>query len=432
MATVSSLAMWFAKNSGNVEIVWLGWQINTTLSFFLLTFFILFSSLFIFFLFLRKIFLFPFKIKNKIRTNKIKKAKIALEEGLLASAYDEKEKVLVSYNKAKKYLSTTPLYLLLKLQNYLIKGNQAQCFNTYKRMLDFSASRPLAIKGLILIANKNRDTELFSNMLGYAKKFKVPLEFFLFEAIRFCTKNAKWSKLKELTNQYPRRLSYEGKNAISILNFNLAKENLEEGKPEKAKKLLEEIFTKKIYFPNYIELYCNLDIEKNEKNLKRILKSYWRNFPHSNILEFVLKNFNNLNILEKTKLLIDILEGHNNLYLKYLLLGEVKAKAKVWGDSKKDLLKSIELYPNKKAYHLLVHIEEQTSCNKNKIKNWLNLAKYCKDKLWQCKLCSFEQEDWSIYCENCNNFFTFLNQGIHNNKEFEHGLLLSNNNLKIA
>ena len=35
MATVSSLAMWFAKNSGNVEIVWLGWQISTTLSFFL-------------------------------------------------------------------------------------------------------------------------------------------------------------------------------------------------------------------------------------------------------------------------------------------------------------------------------------------------------------------------------------------------------------
>ena len=64
-------------------------------------------------------------MKNKIRTNKIKKAKIALEEGLLASAYDEKENVLISYNKAKKYLSTTPLYLLLKLQNYLIKGNKA-------------------------------------------------------------------------------------------------------------------------------------------------------------------------------------------------------------------------------------------------------------------------------------------------------------------
>ena len=93
---------------------------------------------------------------------------------------------------------------------------------------------------------RNRDTELFYNMLGCAKKFKVPLEFFLFEAIRFCAKNGKWTMLRELTNQYPRRLSYKGKNAISFLNFNLAKENLEEGRPEKAKKFLEEIFAKKI------------------------------------------------------------------------------------------------------------------------------------------------------------------------------------------
>ena len=87
--------------------------------------------------------------------------------------------VLKNYNKAKKYLNETPLFLLLKLQNYLIKGNEAQCFNTYKRMLDFPASRPLAIKGLILIANKKSDTELFSNMLNYAKNFNVPLEFFM-------------------------------------------------------------------------------------------------------------------------------------------------------------------------------------------------------------------------------------------------------------
>ena len=52
-------------------------------------------------------------------------------------------------------------------------------------MLDFPASRPLAIKGLILIANKNHDTELFSNMLTSAKTFKVPLEYFIFDAISF-------------------------------------------------------------------------------------------------------------------------------------------------------------------------------------------------------------------------------------------------------
>ena len=53
MASVSTIAMWFSKNSGNIEIVWLGWQISTSLSIFLLTIFIFFFFL-ILFLFLKK------------------------------------------------------------------------------------------------------------------------------------------------------------------------------------------------------------------------------------------------------------------------------------------------------------------------------------------------------------------------------------------
>ena len=137
-------------------------------------------------------------------------------------------------------------------------------------------------------------------------------------------------------------------------------------------------------------------------------------------------------MLEKVKLFINILEGHNNLYLKYLLLGEIKAKAKVWGDSRKDLLKSIELFPNKKAYLLLVHIEEQTSCNKNKIKNWLDQAEFCNDKQWQCKICSYEQEEWSIHCENCNNLLTFFNKVLQPEEKSKEDFIINNGNLKIA
>lgn len=432
MASISSIAMWFSKNGGNVEIVWLGWEISTSISFFLLTTFILFFVFFLLFLFLKKIILLPFKIRENIKQYKIKNAKIALEEGLLASAFEEKEKVLKSYSKAKKYLNETPLYLLLELQNYLIKGNEAQCFNTYKRMLDFPASRPLAVKGLILIANKNSDTELFSNMLNSAKTFKVPLELFIIDAVKFCIKNSSWSLLKKHTNETTKKYTANIKHAISFLNFNIAKKNIEEGNPEKAKLILEKIFSSKIYYPDYIDMYCNLNLQKNDKELKRILKSYWKIFPHTNILDCVLKNFSNLNISEKVKLLITLLEGHNDHYLKYLLLAEIKAKAKIWGDSKKDLLKSIELYPSKKAYLLLAHIEEQTSYNKNEVKKWLDLANDCEEKQWKCQYCSFKLKNWSFFCENCNNLLSYINQGNNYEKKNNKELLSNNNSLKIA
>ena len=46
MASVSSIAMWFSKNGGNIEIVWLGWEVNNLFLFFfnyLLYFFYLFN-----------------------------------------------------------------------------------------------------------------------------------------------------------------------------------------------------------------------------------------------------------------------------------------------------------------------------------------------------------------------------------------------------
>ena len=68
---------------------------------------------------------------------------IALER-FISITYEEKGKVLKSYNKAKKYLNDTPLFLLLKLQNYLIKEMKHNVLILIKECLDFPASEPLA------------------------------------------------------------------------------------------------------------------------------------------------------------------------------------------------------------------------------------------------------------------------------------------------
>ena len=414
MTAISTVAMWFSKNTGSVEVLWLGWEVSTSLSIFILIIFIALFTVFIIFIFLHKFFSLPFKIKNNLKRYRIKKATSALEEGLLASVYGEKPKVLKNYSISKKYLTETPLFLLLKLQNNLIKGNEAECFNTYKQMLKFHSSRPIAIRGLISLATKNNDKVLFSNMLNSAKTFKVSLDYFINEAFYFCIKNNNWRILKDHADKERKRNNKNIKSILSTLNYNLAKQCYEKGHREKANIILREIFSSKVFFPPSVELYCKLNTENSQRNLKKILRSYWKYFPHYNILDCVLKNFKNLSILKKVKILIELLEGHDELYLKYLLLGEIKAQAKIWGDSKKDLYRSIELFPNKKAYLLLVSIEEHTTCNKEKIKNWLTLAQNCHNELWKCKSCFSVQKEWNVYCENCNSLFSFTHQGYNN------------------
>ena len=409
MASVSSLAMWFTENSGEINLIWLGWEISTSFSIFLVTIFCTFFFLTVVFFYIYKIFSFPMKIKNNIQKYRVRKANIALQEGLIASINNETTKVIKNYNYSKKYLKETPLLLLLKLQSHLIKNDEAYCFNTYKKMLGFPSTRSIAIKGLITIASKNNDLELFSNMLESANTFKLPLNIFLSEAYKFSKKNNNWSILKK----YIKKKSKNNKenNIISILNYNMAIDYFKSGELEKSSALVSEAIENRIYLPPVIQLYCKIKKTVPERYLKNILSQYWKNIPHPNILNCVLDNFNNLNINKKVKLLIELLEGHDNLYLKHLLLGEIKAKAKIWGDAKNDLIKSINLYPNKKAYLLLVFIEEQTFRNKDKIKEWLDLASTSNDTLWKCSSCFYTQKDWEVFCENCKSILTFDHAG---------------------
>lgn len=433
MASISTVAMWFSSNGGRIEMLWLGWRVEMSLSFFILAFLITLFVAFILFRFFFGLIVMPFRVQKILKIKRIKKANLALEEGILASVYGDKQKILQGYTLSKKHLADTPLSLLMRLQGNTIKGNDAETFNTYKKMLKYTASRPIAIKGLISLSAKNDDKELFLNILNSARKNNVSLIYFISEAFNFSLKNNNWEILKEYASKEKIKNNKNMKNFLNILDFYLAKQDYEKGKFENAKNILKKSFASKVILPPAVDLYLKLNIKNKYRGLKILLKEYWKFFPHESILKFTLNNFNQLNILEKVKLLIEILDGHDNLYLKYLLLGEIKAKAKIWGDSKKDLLKSIEIFPNKKAYQTLISIEEETTYNKERIKAWLALARSCQEKLWECQSCLTLKHDWNIYCENCNNLFTFSHKGFNHKPNASGSEILSNRSfLKLA
>mgnify|MGYP007000353225 len=65
------------------------------------------------------------------------------------------------------------------------------------------------------------------------------------------------------------------------------------------------------------------------------------------------------------KIISKILVKNNHLYYKYLILGKLKYKAKIWGSSKSDLKKSISFKPSKEAYYFLYKIEKKLKTNES-------------------------------------------------------------------
>ena len=315
--------------------------------------------------------------------------------------------------------------------------NFAPCgsfFPTQKNVFQWMlcSSSPIAIRGLISLASKKKDQELFSNILSTSKIKKIPISSFINDAFDFCFINNNWNILIDHIANRKKKDIKNIKPILSVLQYYLAKQSYEKGDLNEANNILKKIMESKIFLPPIVEFYFKLNLKSSKTRMKNILKDYWQYFPHFNILDCVLNNFTNLNILEKVKLLIEVLDGHDNLYLKYLLLGEIKAKAKIWGDSRKDLLKSIEIFPNKKAYLTLITVEENTTYNKAKIKDWLELSKSCSEKLWKCEVCLTVKQEWEIYCKNCNSLFSYSHEGHNSLFKLNSNQFKKNNLLKIA
>ena len=430
MSVVSSIAMWFSNNSGIIVITWIGWKIETSISFFILS---LITIIFIFVLLIItivKIYLLPRRIKNNLNKYKFKKAQNAMYDGLIASTYGNLEALNKNFNLSKKISNQHPIFLLLRLQNFIGRKNEVECFKTLTKMLEHRSTQPLAIKGLINIAQKNKDQELFVNMLNKAKEYKVSVKWFIEEALNFCTYNNSWEVLEDFLNNNKEKKNSDLLHILSLINLYISSNFFQKGLVSKSKQYALKAYKINPTFPPIIELYCKLNIAKTNRSLIRKLTRYWLEFPHPNIIDCLEHGTKNKDPKISIKYL-NIIFSSSDSYLKYLILGEIKLKAKVFGEAKSDLKKSISIRPTKRAYKNLILLEKSLSNNPYKIKKWESLVADANDSLeWKCKACGFKQQVWNIFCTNCKYFDGLVwqtNQGIIENSD----RLLKNPNFNI-
>ena len=165
-----------------------------------------------------------------------------------------------------------------------------------------------------------------------------------------------------------------------------------------------------------MELYCKLNLAKNQNQLIKTLKKYWLVNPNPNIEQCLENSFTEKDALSKLKIISKILVKNNHLYYKYLILGKLKYKAKIWGSSKNDLQKSISFKPSKEAYYFLYKIEKKLKTNETLTQELkLLYDKSTNDIYWKCYICDLSYNNWYPFCNSCGSFNSIQNIKINEN-----------------
>ena len=416
MTIISSLAMWFSNSEGKVIIDWFGWQVITSPSFLIISVLLIFFLIYIMLSLTFSLFSIPKKILLKIEKRKKNNALIALNEGIIASFYGNKKEVLKNLNIAKKSLNNTPLLLLLELQNSLYKGEKNNTFTLLNKMLDIKVLKPLAIKSLIAYSIKNKDQKLFNNILSKSLDKKIDFSWIQKDIFKFCIQNNSWN---DLSNYLEKKISAKNKTnkeILSITYFQTALSHYYLKETDKAKNFLKRALKLNNFFPPFMELYCKLNLAKNQNQLIKILRKYWLVNPNPNIELCIEDSFTEKDALSKLKIISKILVKNNHLYYKYLILGKLKYKAGIWGSSKSDLKKSISVKPSKEAYYFLYKIEKKLKTNEILTQELKSLYdKSTNDIYWKCVSCNLSYNNWYPFCYSCSSFNTIQSININEN-----------------
>ena len=416
MTFISSLAMWVSNSEGKVVIEWFGWQVSTSPAFLIISIILIFFIIYIVLTTLTSLYNFPkrtlIKIKKIKRTNAVK----ALNEGIIASFYGNKKNVFKNLNIAKKSLNDSPLLILLELQSSIYKGDKNNTFTLLTKMLDIEVLKPVAIKGLITYSIKNKDLDLFNNVLYKSLDKKINFSWIQKDVFKFCIQNNIWKDLSKYLEKKISISNQKNKEILSIAYFQTALGHYFLQEISDAKYYLKKAMKLNIFFPPFMELYCKLKIAKNKNELIKVLKKYWLANPNPNIEQCLENSFEENDAISKIRIISKILAKHNHLHYKYLILGKFKYKAKIWGSSKSDLQKSISFRPSKDAYYFLYKIEKKFKKNDGLTKKFKLLHdKIANDIYWKCNACGQSHNNWHPYCKVCNAFNSIQSININEN-----------------
>ena len=429
MASISSLASWLSNSTGTVVIEWFGWQITTFPSFLIISLVLIFFFIYVLSSLIVSLYNWPKKSFLKIKKKRINNALRALNEGVIASFYGNKKEVIKNLNIAKKSLNNSPLLILLELQSSLYKSDRKSTFLLLTKMLEIKVLKPLAIKSFIAYSIKNKDINLFNNILNKSLDKKIDFSWIQQDVFKFCIQNNNWNDLASFLQKKLPLSNKENRNMLSIVYFQTALGHYFLKETSSAKFFLEKALSLNKFFPPFMELYCKLCLAKNKNELIKVLKKYWLINPNPNIEQCLENSFKESNALSKLKVISKILVKNNHLYYKHLILGKFKYKAKIWGSSKNDLKKSISYKPSKDAYYFLYKIEQDLKRNESLTQKFKSLYDKTERSIyWKCFSCQLSYDNWHAYCKNCNTFNSIHNVNINQNYEIDKKDQLINSN----
>jgi HemY protein len=416
LAVLVVAAAAIADYPGAVDIIWQGWEIDTSVGVLIAAAALLALVLWLGLSLIVTAVRLPGRFRRNRRERRRRLGELALTRGMIALAAGDGSSARRHANRAEVLLGATPLALMLAAQAAQLDGDEDAARQRYTALLDAKDGAFLGLRGLIGQALRAGDGEGALRLAARARQLRPDASWAFETLLALETRTGRWEEARATLaagvkhRLLPPALAEHRRGAI-LYELSIAAEH--EGDKTQAlslaasaARLLPDIAAPAVRRARL------LIAEDRRRAARRVVEEAWRRAPHPDLARIWAELGGALPALELVSW-FEKLAAHNpDSPESAIAIAEAALAAQLWGEARRHLTRAMEATPDapsRRVCLLMARIEDSEHPGAGRAREWLDRALAAPpEPAYACTRCGGESAEWQALCPHCGGFDTLV------------------------
>jgi HemY protein len=415
LAAVVIAAATIADYPGRVDIIWQGWEIDTSVGVLIAALAILALALWLVLGLMARLLRLPARFRRNRRERRRRNGEIALTRGMIALAAGDADGAQRYAGRAEALLARSPLTLLLAAQAAQLAGDEATARGRYTALLAEKDGEFLGLRGLIGQALKSGDSEEALRLSRRAIGLRPNAEWVFETLFALEIEAGRWEAARDVLDGAARRhLLPEARaahyRAVILHELSLAAEGA--GERRRAVSLAASAA---VAAPDLVPAAARharlLMADDKRRAARRAVERAWSRVPHPELARVWAELGGGAPALELVTWFEKLAAQNPDAMETHVAIAEAALAAQLWGEARRHLGLTIAAAgldgPSRRLCLLMARLEEGEHPQSGSVRDWLDRALAAPpDPTYVCGRCGGENGEWLALCPHCRGFDT--------------------------
>ncbi|HXO92156.1 MAG TPA: heme biosynthesis HemY N-terminal domain-containing protein [Stellaceae bacterium] len=411
VAVVVAAAVFLADRPGRVDIIWQGWQIETSVGVLVAAAVLAALAVWLLVSVIGLVISGPRRILRSRRERRRRAGYRALAQGMVAVAAGDAREAQRFARRADVLLADPPLTLLLSAQAAQLDGDEEAAKKYFTAMLERRETEFLGLRGLLNQALRTGDRSAALQLTERAATLRPAARWVALSRFDLEAREGRWEAARKTLGQLTKRRLISPERARhhrGVILYELSLAALARGDRPRATAMAaaSQALTEDLAGPAAHHARLLL-AERRARRAAKAVERAWRAAPHPELAQVYSAIYQGEPPLARVKAFERLAAQNPAACESHVVLAEAALEAQLWGEARRHLDVAIAADPTARLCLLSARLEEAEHGDLGAMRAWLDRAVTATpDRRYICAACGGEGLEWHSLCSRCGAFDT--------------------------